>query len=73
MFLAEELGTAIIYSALECHEMVEFISVFETQKWYGAGCMIRPSRGPAKYAEETVDSKLKREEERESEALPLRL
>ncbi len=35
--------------------------------------MVRLSHGPAKYSEETVDSKLKREEEREREALPLRL
>ncbi len=35
--------------------------------------MVRLSRGPAKYSEETVDSKLKREEEREREALSLRL
>ncbi len=40
---------------------------------HGEGSMVRLSHGPAKYSEETVDSKLKREEEREREALPLRL
>ncbi len=39
---------------------------------HGEGSMVRLSHGPAKYSEETVDSKLKREE-REREALPLRL
>ncbi len=40
---------------------------------HGEGSMVRLSHGLAKYSEETVDSKLKREEEREREALPLRL
>ncbi len=71
-----QIAKSILPNVTDRNPMLSFVSKMMNkligERCHGEGSMVRLSHGPAKYSEETVDSKLKREE-RGEEALPLRL